>query len=244
MHAIDRQGDYVSLIYFGTAPGYAKKLLPLNEPKLVSGKLDLYGQERQIVHPDQILPVEETVALREMIYPLSEGITARKLAQLASQALERAPDLPEWIEPGLKAVRGWAGWRQTLAKAHADPDDSAARARLAYDEVFANQLALMLVRVSTRRRRGTALTGDGRLREALRLPYAPTGAQRRTVAEIEGDMAQATPMLRLLQGDVGAGKTLVALNAMLIAVEAGAQAASITTRCRGCWPESMCGSPC
>jgi ATP-dependent DNA helicase RecG len=100
-----------------------------------------------------------------------------------------------------------------------------ARERLAYDEVFANQLALSLVRASSRKRRGSPLQADGSLRALLKLPYEPTGAQRRSIAEIEGDLAQEVPMLRLLQGDVGSGKTLVALNAMLIAAEAGAQSA-------------------
>jgi ATP-dependent DNA helicase RecG len=139
--------------------------------------------------------------------------------------LERAPVLAEWIEPSLLAERGWPAWRAALARIHADPRYELARTRLAYDEVFANQLALMLVRASTRRRRGYPLVGDGRLRALLKLPYTPTGAQSRTIREIEGDLAQHTPMVRLLQGDVGSGKTLVALNALLVAVEAGAQGA-------------------
>jgi len=164
-------------------------------------------------------------AAREAVYALSEGLTNKRLAALVSQALARAPALPEWIEPSLLAKHGWPDWRDALARIHADPADVQARERLAYDELFANQLALMLVRASSRARRGTPLQGDGRLRAALKLPYQLTGAQRRTVAEIEGDLAQSAPMLRLLQGDVGAGKTLVALMALLIAVEAGAQGA-------------------
>ncbi|RYD95414.1 MAG: ATP-dependent DNA helicase RecG, partial [Sphingomonadales bacterium] len=141
------------------------------------------------------------------------------------QAIERAPELPEWIEPSLKARNGWPDWREALARIHADPADAKARERLAYDEVFANQLALLLVRGEARSKRGRALQGDGRLRDALKLPYSPTGAQARTMREIEGDMAQIQPMLRLLQGDVGSGKTLVALMALLIAAEADAQGA-------------------
>src|SRR5262249_13652721 len=106
-----------------------------------------------------------------------------------------------------------------------DPSHVRARERLAYDEIFANQLALMLVRASSRRRRGIPLVGDGRLRDRLALPYVPTNAQMRSVREIEGDMQQQVPMLRLLQGDAGSGKTLVALMALLIAIEAGAQGA-------------------
>ena len=226
-HAADAKGNIVSLVYFGGNSGWVKKLLPLGEPRRVSGRLDMYGQELQIVHPDYVLPIDEAAdaPTREAIYPLSEGLTARRMAQLAAQAIERAPDLSEWIEPGLKARHEWPDWRDALVRIHADPADTKARARLAYDELFANQLALMLVRASSRARRGRALVGDGRLRDAVRLPYAPTGAQARSIREIEGDLQQSQPMLRLLQGDVGAGKTLVAAMAMLIAVEAGAQAA-------------------
>ena len=225
VHATDRRGNHVSLTYFGGAGGYVKKLLPLGEPRRVSGRLEQYGQELQIVHPD--IEGDDGFREREAIYPLSEGITSRRLAALAGQAIERAPELPEWIEPGLKAARGWPDWREALARVHADPADQIARARLGYDEVFANQLAMSLVRADTRKRKGRALTGDGRLRDLLRLPYALTGAQARTVREIKGDLAQTAPMLRLLQGDVGSGKTLVAVMALLVAVEAGAQGAML-----------------
>lgn len=226
VRAEDAAGNSVALVYFGGNSGWVKKLLPIGETKIVSGRLDLYGQDLQIVHPD-LGDNTEDFREREAIYPLSEGITSRRLGALAAQAVERSPDLPEWIEPGLKAQRGWPDWREALARVHADPADAKARERLGYDEVFANQLAMTLVRADTRKRRGRALNGDGRLRDMLKLPYTLTGAQSRTVREIEGDLAQDAPMLRLLQGDVGAGKTLVAAMAMLIAVEAGAQAAML-----------------
>ena len=227
VQATDALGNHVSLVYFGGHSGWAKKLAPIGEPRRVSGRLEQYGQELQIVHPDYVLPLEEAgdTPEREAIYPLSEGLTSKRMAQLAAQAVERAPDLAEWIEPGLLAKHEWPAWRAALMRIHADPSDAVARERLAYDEIFANQLALMLVRQSSRARRGRALVATGKLRDALRLPYDLTGAQARTVREIEGDLAQAQPMLRLLQGDVGAGKTLVATLAMLTAVEAGAQAA-------------------
>ncbi|WP_343526874.1 ATP-dependent DNA helicase RecG [Sphingomonas sp.] len=226
VRAEDAAGNSVALVYFGGNSGWVKKLLPIGETKVVSGRLDLYGQDLQIVHPD-LGDSNEDFREREAIYPLSEGITSRRLGALAVQAVERAPELPEWIEPGLKAQRGWPDWKDALARVHADPADAKARERLGYDEVFANQLAMTLVRADTRKRRGRALNGDGRLRDMLKLPYTLTGAQSRTVREIEGDLAQDAPMLRLLQGDVGAGKTLVAAMAMLIAVEAGAQAAML-----------------
>lgn len=226
VHAADKHGNIVSLVFFGGNSGWARKQLPIGETRWVSGRLDLYGQELQIVHPE-VLPPDEAAgqAEREAIYPLSEGITSKRMAQLAAQAVERAPVLPEWIEPGLKARHDWPDWRDAIARIHADPADAKARERLSYDEVFANQLALLLVRGEARSKRGRPLTGDGRLRDRLRLPYSPTGAQSRTMREIEGDMAQTRPMLRLLQGDVGSGKTLVALMALLVAVEGGAQGA-------------------
>ena len=225
--AQDQAGNMIALVYFGGNPGWAKKQLPLGEPRRVSGKLESYGQELQMVHPDYVLKLDEADSLpeREPIYPLSEGLTGRRLQQLVAQALDRAPSLPEWIEPSLLAERGWPNWQDALKAIHADPTDAQARTRLAYDEVFANQLALMLVRASSRRRRGVPLAGDGHLREMLNLPYSLTGAQQRTISEIEGDLVQPTPMVRLLQGDVGAGKTMVALHAMLMAIEAGSQAA-------------------
>ena len=226
VQATDAEGNYASLVFFGGNSGWARKQFPLNEPRIVAGRLDLYGQELQIVHPESV-PLEEAgeIVEREPVYPLSAGITSKRLAQLVAQALERVPNLPEWIEPSLIAQKEWPSFSQALERAHGDPADTVSRERLAYDEVFANQLALMLVRGATRRRKGRALAGDGRLRAKLDLPYAPTGAQSRAITEIEGDIAQETPMLRLLQGDVGAGKTLVATMALLVAVEAGAQGA-------------------
>ena len=226
VHANDRDGNHLTLTYFNN-PGWAKKQLPLGAPRIVSGKLDRYGQELQIVHPDHVLPPGEASSIPETepVYSLSEGLTNHRLGQLAGQALARVPALAEWIEPSLVERRGWPGWGAALETAHGSRAGAEARDRLAYDEIFANQLALTLVRASSRRRKGVPLRGDGRLRSALKLPYEATGAQQRAGAEIEGDLQQETPMLRLLQGDVGSGKTLVALNALLIAVEAGAQGA-------------------
>ncbi|MDB5672213.1 MAG: recG [Alphaproteobacteria bacterium] len=226
VHATDRVGNYLTLTYFHN-PAWARKLLPLGELRVVSGRLERYGQDLQIVHPDYAVPPVEAEELpeREPVYALSEGLTNRRMGDLAAQALGRVPQLAEWIEPSLIRQKRWPGWSESLDAVHHDPGGAMARERLAYDEIFANQLALMLVRASSRTRRGVTLHGDGRLRDRLNLPYSPTGAQKKAMGEIGGDMQQAQPMLRLLQGDVGSGKTLVALEALLIAVEAGAQGA-------------------
>ena len=225
VYALDGEGNTITLVYFNN-PGWAKRSLPVGEMRTVSGKLEAYGDEWQIIHPEVSEPGQGSQpALREAVYPLTEGLTSRRLGELVRDALERAPELPEWIEPGLLARECWSRWRGSLALIHREPAADAARKRLAYDEVFANQLALMLLRQSQRRHRTVALPGSGELTARLRLPYDLTGAQRRVVEEIRGDMVQSAPMLRLLQGDVGSGKTLVALLAMLTAVESGAQAA-------------------
>ncbi len=221
----DSDGNTISLVYFNNS-GWAKRTLPKGEKRIVSGKLEQYGDEWQIIHPEVTQPGKgPSPQLREPIYPLTEGLTNRRLAELVREALEPAPELPEWIEPSLLSRKSWGGWRESLATAHREPGKEAARQRLAYDEIFANQLALMLLRQSQRRHRTTPLPGTGGLIRKLELPYAMTNAQRRVVREIRGDMAQMVPMLRLLQGDVGSGKTLVALAAMLTAVESCAQAA-------------------
>ncbi|MFN3456557.1 MAG: ATP-dependent DNA helicase RecG [Novosphingobium sp.] len=224
--AEDAVGNYVALTYFGRAAYTAKKQLPLGEKRWVAGRLDQFGQTWQIVHPDHVSEDSAGMLgqLNEPVYPLSEGLTQGRVQALVTQSLAHLPKLPEWIEPGLLARMDWPAWHEALPAAH-KAENKLAKDRLAYDELLANSLALMLVRESNRAKKGTPLHGDGRLRAKLNLPFELTGAQKRSIAEIESDMAQGAPMLRLLQGDVGSGKTAVALNAMLIAVEAGGQAA-------------------
>lgn len=224
--AQDTLGNVLALTYFGRASYSAKKQLPEGETRWVAGKLERFGDTLQIVHPDHVVAEggETLQRLCEPVYRLSEGLTQPKVAGLVEQALSRSPDLPEWIEPTQIDKAGWPSWREALTLAHKS-ENGPARDRLAYDELLANSLALMLVRADNRKRKGQPLRGDGTYRGKLELPFPLTGAQTRSIAEIEGDMAQDAPMLRLLQGDVGAGKTVVALEAMLIAVEAGAQAA-------------------
>ncbi len=224
--AQDAKGNICALTYFGRASYSAKKLLPVGEKRWIAGRLDRFGDMLQIVHPDHIAEDSSTLAGNQVepVYRLAEGLTQPRIAGMVAQALLAAPDLPEWIEPGVLDKQQWPAWRDALVLAHRG-ENAKARDRLAYDELFANALALMLVRQSNRKRRGQSLQGDGHLRDKLQLPFPLTGAQQRSINEITGDMAQEAPMLRLLQGDVGAGKTVVALEAMLAAVEAGAQAA-------------------
>lgn len=224
--AQDDIGNICAVTYFGRASYTAKKQLPLGEKRWVAGRLDRYGDMLQIVHPDHV--EEDNAAhmarMTEPVYRLSEGLTQPRIASFVEQSLAHAPALPEWIEPEQFKREGWPSWQEAVRACHQGPNEPA-RERLAYDELLANSLALLLVKADSRRRKGQALAGDGALRAKLELPFEMTGAQKRSCAEIEGDLQQEAPMLRLLQGDVGAGKTVVALNAMLIANEAGKQAA-------------------
>jgi len=223
--ASDGEGNTISLIYFNN-PGWAKKSLPMGEKRTIAGKLEAYGDEWQIIHPE-VLTADKSaeLSIREPVYGLTEGMTNKRLREMAVAALERTPELSEWIEPTLLSREAWRAWRSAIAEAHRDPGTQDSRRRLSYDEVFANQLALLLLRQASRRHRGVPLAGNGKLIARLTLPYQLTGAQRRVIEEIRGDMAQTAPMLRLLQGDVGSGKTLVALMSMLTAIESGSQAA-------------------
>ena len=225
--AFDPAGNHVSIVYFGRAQGMAKKAFPLGEPRVVAGRLDRYGDMLQIVHPEHVAEPGSGVQAkeREPVYPLTEGLTNARLSHLIGDVVAEAPVLDEWIEPGLLAREQWVNWREALVTAHTDPREAKARERLAYDELFAGQLALLLVKASARQRKTRPIRATGRLRDALQLPFPLTGAQRRAIAEIDSDLVQDTPMLRLLQGDVGSGKTLVALMALLAAVEAGTQGA-------------------
>ena len=234
VHCSDETGT-LTLVFFHAKGDWLRQKLPEGTVRVVSGRVERYGSELQMAHPDHIATLEERERVQtvEPIYPLTAGVTLKPMTRAVRGALKRAPALPEWIEPRLAEARRWPAWNEALAAAHAPESaadlepDTPARARLAYDELLANQLALALMRRSARGGRGRAIAGDGRLRAKVEaaLPFRLTGSQRRAADEIAEDLARERRMLRLLQGDVGSGKTVVALLAMLVAVESGAQAA-------------------
>jgi len=225
----------IELVFFHANVEYLARTLPAGAKRIVSGRVERYGGRLQMVHPDHIASPDATedFPLYEPVYRLTEGLPAKSLAKAIGAALSRVPQLPEWQEPSYRKARGWNSFNEALRTAHtprceADLDASAsARMRLAFDELLANQLALALIRAQLKGLKGRAISGDGHLRRAARaaLPFELTTAQTRSLSEIAADMAAPTRMLRLLQGDVGAGKTVVAMLAMLNAVEAGCQAA-------------------
>lgn len=230
----DGQRD-LDLVYFHAKADWLQKLLPDGQWRVVSGRLEMFQGRFQMTHPDHVVPPEEDESLPQVepVYPLTTGLTPRVVQKAVQAALARAPALPEWHDPSILQARRWNDWRTALQTAHAPQGEAdllpaaPARQRLAYDELLANQLALALIRLRQKRQAGRAQKGDGSLVEAAlqALPFPLTNSQNQALAEILGDMATPHRMLRLLQGDVGSGKTVVALLAMLTAVEAGQQAA-------------------
>ncbi len=219
------ESGFGSLVFFRQ---FAREKLPVGGRVLVSGRID---ERRQIVHPDHIVPAGEATRLPpvEPVWRLVAGLFPGHVRRAIGQALAAVPALPEWHDPALLRRERWPGFAAALHALHApaEPPGLLPRRRLAYDELLADQLALAWLRRLRRARPGRALPGDGRLRDAAlaRFGHPPTPAQAAALAEIDADLAAPRRMLRLLQGDVGSGKTLVALLAMLRAVEAGAQAA-------------------
>ncbi|HTE79518.1 MAG TPA: ATP-dependent DNA helicase RecG, partial [Reyranella sp.] len=224
-----------TLTYFNGREDYLKKLLPPGERRVVSGRIELYQGEVQMTHPDHVVPLEELESILrvEPVYGLTGGLTQRPLQKAIAAAVERAPELPEWQDAAYLKKQKWSGWKAALTAAHAPADEAdlspmhPARARLAFDELLASQLAIALVRHHNRTLAGRATKGDGTLQKhaLAALPFQLTSSQLFASKEISADMAKPERMVRLLQGDVGSGKTLVAFLAMLTAVESGAQAA-------------------
>ena len=236
----DLSGAAIELVYFNADPTYLKRLLPVGARRLVSGKLESYDGWLQMPHPDHVVATHgaedrggSALPVHEPLYPLTVGLSNSVLRKAIGEALTQLPPLPEWIDEQFRARNDWPPFGEALHRLHA-PEGEAdlasttpTRMRLAYDELLANQLALAVIRQRMKKRAGRRLTPTGRLRKAIfaKLPFKLTGAQQRALAEIDADLASPHRMLRLLQGDVGSGKTVVALLALAGAVEAKAQGA-------------------
>jgi len=234
VYGSDETGDVV-LTYFRAQPGYVEKLLPLGSRRYVSGTLQMYDGVPQIVHPDRVVDEAAFAQLSgiDPVYPLTEGLALGSLRRAIAQALQKLPGLPEWISPEILRRCQFPPVKEALSRVHQPTEltdvlpDHPYWSRLAYDELLAGQLALALVRAQLRRPAGNRHAGDGHLRNKIidALPYALTASQRQAAAAIAEDLRQPVRMLRLLQGDVGSGKTVVALLAAAAVVEAGKQAA-------------------
>ncbi|HEY2230456.1 MAG TPA: ATP-dependent DNA helicase RecG [Xanthobacteraceae bacterium] len=234
IYASDDTGDIV-LTFFKARKDYLEKLLPVGQQRYVAGTAAIYDGMLQIVHPDRVVSEADLARLPlvEPVYPLTEGLGLNQVRRGADSAVARIPDLPEWQDPSWRARERFPAFAEALRILHrpAEPSDALpdhlAWSRLAYDELLAGQVALALVRAHLRRPAGRATPGTGHLRKKLieALPFALTPSQTRAIHDILDDLAKPERMLRLLQGDVGSGKTVVALLAAAAVVEAGRQAA-------------------
>src|SRR5467141_1285666 len=234
VYASDETGDVV-LTYFRAQPGYVEKLLPVGSKRYVSGTAQMYDGTLQLTHPDRVVDEAGFAKLSgiDPVYPLTEGLALGSLRRAMAQALQKLPVLPEWISPELLRRCKFPPIAEALNRVHIPLEltdilpDGPFWSRLAFDELLAGQLALALVRAQLRRPAGDRHAGDGRLRNKIidALPYALTASQRQAAAAITDDLRQPVRMLRLLQGDVGSGKTVVALLAAAAVTEAGKQAA-------------------
>ncbi|GGE79563.1 ATP-dependent DNA helicase RecG [Stappia taiwanensis] len=229
----DDSGE-LTLVFFRAHTAWLEKTLPVGADLVVSGRIEWFNGQPQMVHPDHIVAAEDAddLPLVEPVYPLTQGLSGKTLQKAMTAALDLVPDLDEWLDPALRQQHGWPSFRQALlALHHPDPERPWSAVtpeleRLAFDEFLASQLALALVRRKLRQTKGIARVFSGGLKAKIlaALPYALTAGQAAAVAEIEADLSEPVRMLRLLQGDVGAGKTIVALLAVAAAVEAGTQA--------------------
>ena len=234
VYASDDTGDVV-LTYFRSAPGYVEKLLPVGAKRFVSGTAQMYDGTLQITHPDRVVDEAGFAKLSgiDPVYPLTEGLALGSLRRAMAQALQKLPALPEWISPEVIRRCKFPTIAEALNRVHMPVDmtdilpDGPFWSRLAFDELLAGQLALALVRAQLRRPAGDRNAGDGHLRKKIidALPYSLTSSQQQAAAAISDDLRQPVRMLRLLQGDVGSGKTVVALLAAAAVAEVGKQAA-------------------
>jgi ATP-dependent DNA helicase RecG len=234
VYASDDTGDVV-LTYFRAQPGYVEKLLPVGSKRYVSGTAQMYDGTLQITHPDRVVDEAGFAKLSgiDPVYPLTEGLALGSLRRAMAQALQKLPSLPEWISPEVIRRCKFPDITEALNRVHMPVEltdilpDGPFWSRLAFDELLAGQLALALVRAQLRRPAGDRHAGDGDLRHKIidALPYSLTASQQQASAAIADDLRQPVRMLRLLQGDVGSGKTVVALLAAAAVAEVGKQAA-------------------
>ena len=225
----------MEIVFFTPHEDHIRKVLPAGSRRTVSGRIDSFQGRLQMAHPDFIAAPDDTSSIPDVepVYRTTDQLGARTLAKAVGRALEELPDLPEWQDPAWRKRQAFPSFTEALRAAHVPQSEidlslqSKPRMRLAYDELLANQLALALVRDNVRRQPGRALKGDGRMRRKAEaaLPFTLTEAQSKAIGEILTDMASPSRMVRLLQGDVGSGKTVVAMAALLTAVEASCQSA-------------------
>jgi len=231
-----KDGDQsIDIVYFNAPGQWLKDTYPVEQDVIISGKIEFYNDKIQMLHPDYAVTPDKQNEIKqfESIYPMTGGLSPKTLHKAIDYALPKLPNLTEWIDESMITKHQWRGWNESMTLLHAPQsskdtlNDTPTRRRLAYDEALSRQLAMQLVRAKFKKKKGISYSNSPNLRQKLikALPFALTGAQQRSLDEIDADMNAPTRMLRLLQGDVGSGKTIVALGTLLNVINDGYQGA-------------------
>ena len=210
---------FITLAYFHANRQWLEKTFEIGKTVIASGKIGDFQGGRQIVHPDHVLSPDKDDELPEVesVYPMTANITPRQIRKFMSAALDGTPDLDEWIDPHLMKRNNWPSFKQALLRLHQpkvyDPDGfETARQRLAYDEALAREMAMGQARLARERRHSRPIPRAVGVEKQIvdALPFRPTRAQMDAYKDVATDMGRPIPMRRMIQGDVGSGKTLVA----------------------------------
>lgn len=224
----------IDLIFFSSSLAYLQKKCVPGESMVISGKYTIYKGKINITHPEGMDRPENLSRWCgvEPVYPLKTGVSNWIVQKAIREILKKLSDLPEWIDPIFIESNEWPSWRKAMNIIHyIEPFSETlyekAYTRLTYDEILAQQLSLQLLRKYHKKRGGRSCNPSLFLQKAAEnlLPFSLTDSQKGAIQEISKDMAGENRMIRLLQGDVGSGKTVVAFFSLLQAIEAGAQGA-------------------
>jgi ATP-dependent DNA helicase RecG len=224
---------YLTLVFFNAFADYIKTNFKVGKKIAVSGVVERFNNALQIAHPDYVVADESFIPLCEPVYPLTYGVNNKMLYRTIKNLLSQMPKLEEWADNEYIKQNRFLSFNDSLQKLHHlnSLDDLAIdnvyRRRLAFDEILANQLALAISRKSVAKQAGNKIiTNKNHYNQFTKnLPFSLTEDQRSVINEIFSDFKSGNRMFRLLQGDVGSGKTAVAIATMIDAVEAGFQTA-------------------
>ena len=216
------QTGFITVVYFKMLD-YMKPMFKEGNEIVISGKVEKFNNELQMTHPDYVN--NQNIPNYEQIYPLTAGLINKNLRQNIQKILQKIPDLPEWLPNDLLFENGWKSWKESILSMHNAKNDnelldnSPYIERLAFDELLANQISFNLVKekIKLENQKDIFVNKNNSLKKYFLelLPFELTNDQKKVIKEIEDDLYSQKRMLRLVQGDVGSGKTVVAFLSML-----------------------------
>ena len=226
----DELGE-IDLIFFNSREGYIRKILPLNEWVVVSGKINFYKNKYQITNPTYVEKIEQIELVQKIIpkYSLTEGLSEKIYSKIIEKVFNKIPHIDEWHDKNFIKKMNFLSWKDSIQKLHNSQIEKDLNSRylkrLAYDEIFANFLFNSNNRKKIKKIKKNKKIFKKKYSSTLikSLPYNLTNGQKRIVDEIEVDLMSSQRMFRILQGDVGSGKTIISIMAALDTIEAGYQ---------------------